>query len=1141
MNNSPITPRPTLKFLSKLGTAWLAAMLLFAIPVAGFAQEITGSVRGTVTDPSGSPAAGTTVTVTDTRTGSRRVVTANASGSFNVRGLTVGGPYTIAVASSEYKDALITDVFTKLSGATTFNISLEEAAGQIEEIVVTASRDVAGADLAIGPSSSFNLAEIQALPTISRQIRDVIRLDPRVGIGRSSGGNGFRISCSGGSNRSNSFTIDGVRSADGFGLNASGNSARNTFPIPFDTVRSASVEFAPIDVQYGQFTGCNVNVVTKSGSNDFQGSAFYLFSDEDMLGGKLDGNDVISEPFEDKTYGFEFSGPIIKDKLFFYASYEETDEGGAQNAGPIGAGFQNEGDLTLEDANAIGAILGAKYDRDPGFLVRSLPRTSERIFARIDWNINDNHRFEATYVDLEELNLEEDDFGFGGFTFSDNFEVEGTKSDAISGRLFSNWTDRFSTELRYSSLDVTDLQGPLGGGEAQDAVPIPRIQVEDGDGNVVLTSGPGFFRSANDLQYTLDQFKLAGDYIMGDHTLTLGYELDSLDVFNLFVANGTGTITFADIAALDAGLASTNNGRTTPIQGDGSFTGDINDAAASFKRNIHTFYLQDEWQASDGLIVTAGLRYDTYQSDDSPIANPVFMERYGFTNATGFDGLDILLPRLGLTYDLPWNNMGEMQLRAGFGVFTGGDPTVHFSNAFSNFGGGIGRGRSSSPVCDPSVLQVLDGNGDFSGIPDCIVQQQITDATQNTARAHAIDPDFELPSTQRWNIGLSLDSESSIGLFNDWNVQLDYIYSNHKNSAEFLDLTLTGNVDDAGNDILLPDGRLQMNAIDPLRAGCDAVFIGPGQGFSNVSTACDAGGRDEDILMTNGPSGETTTFSVKLGKTLDFNEDTSLNLNFGYAYTDAKIGNPVGSSTATSSFEEVATPQINRNVIAQSPYQNGQNFVLSATLKHYFFDDNPTTIALFFRRRSGRPFSYTYDSRGEQATFGDSDDEERNLLYVPTGPGDPLVDFSNMDAAEQSAFFNFLDRSGLNKFAGRISPRNAFDQSWTSDLDIRIQQDIPLPGLQHSLKLFFDIENVLNLFDDGANVQRFADTGNIFEAVPVIRADFDSDNGRYVYSNFNPGRRDSSGNNFNATNVDTDDSLWRVQFGVKYLFGGPRR
>ena len=693
------------------------------------AQQTTGSVRGTLSTPDGEPIAGATVIVTDNRSGTSRTVTSNANGVFNARDLIVGGPYTIGINADNYRETSVTDVFTKTTGASAFNITLENQ-GVLEEVIVVGSASVAVADLAIGPSSNFSFEEISAMPSITRNVRDIIRLDPRVNVGRASNGNGFGISCLGGSVKSNSHTIDGVRAADGFGLNASGNSARASFAIPYDSMRSASVEFSPIDVQYGQFTGCLINVITKSGGNEFFGSAFYLYNDENLTGDTIKGRKVITQPFEDTDWGFEIGGPIIKDKLFFYGAYEKVDEGATQNNGCIGCDFANEAFLNEDDVNRIADILRTSYGRDPGNIVRTLPKNSKRYFIRLDWNINDNHRVEASYTKLEEIAWDQDDYGFSGFTLSDNFELQGTDQKSYSVRLFSTWTDRFSSEVRASKVDVTDIQGPVGGGEAQDDN-IPRIQVFR-DGNEIMLSGPGQFRSANDLQYTLEQYKFAGTYDLDDHVLTGGYELDRLDVFNLFAVNATGTFAFDSIDDLEAGNASS-------ISGAGSYTGDINDAAASFKRNVNTVYLQDNWTISDRLVLTMGLRYDWYSSNDNPVENPVWQSRYGFTNTTSFDGLDILQPRIGLTYDIPWDGMGEMQLRAGFGIFSGGDPTVHFANAFQNFGGAIGNGRSSRAPCTAADLDVLS-SGSFQGVPPCITEQQIAEATQNVGRASAVDP-----------------------------------------------------------------------------------------------------------------------------------------------------------------------------------------------------------------------------------------------------------------------------------------------------------------------------------------------------------------------------------------------------------------
>jgi len=1104
----------------------LTVMLVVLIPVVAFAQEITGSFRVTVSQPSGEPAVGEAVTVTDTRTGSTRTVMTNDKGVINVRGLPIGGPFTIRVDSDTYQSTMVTDAFTKLTGATTYNITLEDQ-GALEEVIVVASSMVLGSDVAIGPNSSFTLETIEAMPTISREIRDVIRLDPRVNIARSSapGSESFGINCLGGSGRANSFTIDGVRSADGFGLNASGTSARHNFPIPFDVVRAASVEFAPIDVQYGHFTGCNVNVVTKSGGNEFTGSAFYLYSDDSMSGDSINGETVTSGEAEDIDWGFEIGGPIIKDKLFFYVAYEETDDSTVQNSGPIGGGFANEGFITMEQAAQIKGIMASRYDRDVGEIVRNLPGVSERVFARIDWNINDNHRFEATYRDLEESSLGPDGYGFDGFTFSDNFNVNGTVQDSYALRLFSNWTDRFSTEIRFSSLDVTDQQDPLGGGEAQDDNK-PRLMVWE-DGDRLMTSGPGAFRSANAMNYTLEQFKVAADYIIGDHTLTFGFEQDALEVFNLFITNATGTIEFSSIENLEAGQA-------FEMDGLGSYTGDPNDASAAFARDVNSVYLQDFWTISDRLTVTAGLRYDWYESSDVPIENDIWEQRYGFKNTQAFDGLDIIMPRIGLTYDLPWDRIGDLQLRAGFGVFTGGDPTVHFANSYQNFGGAIGFGRSGASPCTDADLAVLS-SGSFEGLPDCITQQQIAEATQNTGRAAAVDPDFDVASQERWNLGATLYTTSGIEFFRDWEVQFDYIYSNAKNSPDWLDLTLTQRVDDEGNLVFLPDGRPRFFAVDPLLDGCDATLIGIREGFRDVTSACNAGRDDQDILMTNGPSGSTTSISVQLGKQFLYRGNSSLDLRMGYAYTDAETGNAVTNSTDTSSFEEVAVAVINQTKMGPAYFANKHNFVLGANFRWYFFAEQPTTIGLFYRYRTGRPFSYVYDNDTPTLVFGDSDNEERNLFYVPTGVDDPRVDMSQLESAGTlDDFMDFLNSSGLNKYAGQVSPKNGFTGPSNYDLDLRISQAFPLPGFNHSLVLFLDFENILNMFSDSNNVQTFMDNGDVSEGVPVLDALLSEDGSQFIYRGFNPGG--SKPSDFNPIEIDVNDTVWRVQIGLRYNF-----
>ena len=1105
-----------------LSTSAFAIML--AASTTAHAQQITSSVRGVVTAPDGTPAVGQNVTVIDTRTGASRSMTTNSNGGFSARGLTVGGPYTVRVSSDQYQDTAITDISLGLSGSTDLNFTLQERQQDADEIIVTATRTNV-VNLAVGPSSAFDLGTIESLPSVSRQVRDIIRIDPRVNIGRSSGGRGFQVNCLGGNSRGNAFTIDGVRSGDAFGLNSSGTSARNTFPIPFDSVAATAVEFSPIDVSYGQFTGCAINTTTKSGTNEFHGSAFMLYTGDSLTGTKIEDN-TIEADFDNYNWGAEIGGPIIKDKLFFYGSYEETDAGGIQNEG-LGSGFANQTTaITQSDADRAAAAIQNIFGRDVGGPISTLPRTSRRFFGRLDWNINDDHRLEGTYAKLDEISLVSDDLGSGRgeYTFSDNFYNQGSDSNSYSLRLFSNWTDNFSTEVRLSRIDIGDIQDPLGGGEQQSANPIPRVAIgplsfSNEFFGQNFASGPGIFRSANQLDTRVDQLKLAGTYVMNDHTITAGYELDKLDVFNLFVINATGTLFFDDVAALEAG---------TPrlIRQNGSFTGDINDAGATFSRNNHTLYIQDEWQINESLQLVAGLRYDFFKSGDEPTLNPVFQQRYGITNSQAFDGFDVFQPRIGLTWNLPTSKYGETTLTAGYGRFTGGDPTVFFSNAFQNFGGTIALGDAgdsigSNDVCTAADLAGSIVGGQFVGLPACLAAEQQLRTAAFDADVAATDPNFTPPSVDRFSLGVSHFTEGTGSSFLDgWNAKLDFIYSRNRNAIDFIDLSIAQNG-------TAPDGRPIYANIDPLLAGCNATLSADLRTYNNTSAACFAGADvGQNIVMTNAVNGggEAISFSAQFNKQFDVSNSGTLDVRLGYAYSDAEVGNAGNSSTAGSNFEEVTTSDFNNVPVADSFFNNKHNFVVGATYRNQFWDELDTTIGVFGRVRTGRPLGFVFDARTSQVAFGDSDDEARSLLYIPTGPNDPLVTFA--PGFDTAGFFNFIDENDLAQFAGTIAPRGAVTQPSTADIDLRFTQEVPTPINGHHLELSVNFENFLNFIDSDAGVQRFIATSNTAEGVDVVGATIVGN--QFVYDNFNA----------NAVNVftDTGDTLWRIQVGAKYKF-----
>ncbi|MDZ7628718.1 MAG: TonB-dependent receptor [Parvularculaceae bacterium] len=1146
--------------LAKILAASVAMSALTAAavtPTVVLAQEVTSQIRGSVVGPSGEPVAGATVTVTDTRTGSVRRATTNNNGAFTIGSLVPGGPYSVSVASDQFRGGAVTDVFTKLGSTAEIAIALEaRGAGSDDEIVVTATRSNV-AQVAIGPSSAFDQSTLESFPSIQRDIRDIIRFDPRVSIDLA--GEVPRVSCLGGNDRSNTFTVDGVIRADVFGLNGTPFASRNTLVIPFDAISQTTIEFAPYDVQYGQFTGCNINVVTKSGTNEFHGSAFFNYAGSSLQGDETDGNKFTVFPYDDFNWGASIGGPVIKDKLFFFAAYEETDDGDPQLDGPIGGGFANEGtenEPDLASVQQVQSILESVYGINTGGIASTLPQSSRRILGRVDYLITDDHRLEFTYDRLREENTEPDDFGFEpvGFTFFNSFESEGTKSETYSARLFSQWSENFSTEIRASRADVLDLQGPVGGGEAQSGNPVPRIIVGTGTFGGQPTSvgaGPGQFRSANELDTQVDQLRVEGNYKAGGHSITVGYELNQLDVFNLFVSNATGTLFFNNITDLQNGVlsggtddfvsyADLNGGVAVGATGNFAFSGNVNDAAASFSRSIHSIYVQDEWQPTDNLSVVAGLRYEFYSGNDSPLGNPNFEARYGFRNDTDFAGLKAALPRLGLTYDAPFDFNGSLQFRLGAGIFTGGDPSVWFSNAFSNSGNLNGSGALAGSLntqgCTAADRQVIVG-GVFTGVPQCVIDAGSAQASLALGDTQSTDPNLKLASIIRSNAGVTWETDfggAAGGFFDNWRVDLDYIHTQFRNPYTFVDLSQTINTSLAFGGIAR-DGRPVFAAIDPTRAGCNATLVGTGGNnpqYTNVSAACFGTGRDDEIQLTNGPGYFSQAASIILGKDWDYTlpvlgTEGSARFSVGYAWTDSNNRRDLTSAQSTSNFDGTALVDRQNPSVATSGFETRNNITARLNLRNEFIKDYATSFGLFFNAQSGRPYSFVFNGGGD---FADSASGTNNaLLYIPTGPTDPVVTQTASSQAAVTSLLNFIatdERAAcIRGVSGAITPRNTCKNDWFLDLDLRLQQELPVPGtfLDDRLVLFADVDNFMNLISSGANLRRLVNT-----TIPIVDVAVDPATGSLTYSGFNPNR-------FNER-VDVFASVWALQVGVRFEF-----
>ncbi len=1143
-----------MKFKYYLAASLASLATTMAIAPQAAAQQITTGIEGRVNDDLGNAIPGATVTVTDTRTGAIRSVTTTQGGSFSFNNLVTGGPYTVAVTADGFEGQTISDITTSLQGNTSLAFSLMPGGGTI---VVSAAR-VQLAEMAVGPGVSFAQEVLEAAPSFNRDVRDIIRIDPRVSLDRDDGGSGQdRISCLGGNDRGNAFTVDGISQGDIYGLNDTGFSSRSSTPLPYDAIRETQVQFAPFDVDYSSFTGCAINVVTKSGSNDVHGSAFYEFSNSGLRGNVVDGRPVA--PIRpDRRWGATLGLPVIQDKLFLFGAYEHQEAGQSQDDGPAGAGYANElAGVPVAAFNEISSVINSVYGIDTGPLVTNRPFSNDRYFLRADWQINEDHRFEATFQRLEEASVRSDDF----FTSANSpqvvgentFYLSGTNSNYYSGRLYSQWTDAFSTELRYSRSEVTDVQDPIGGGEAQSGSPIYRIIVgidnATGPDGAVM-AGPGTSRSANDLQTEVDVLRAVANFEAGDHTLKLGGEYNQADLFNLFVQNATGTLVFRNVSDLREGLLSpglgNNQTSTTPAniisgQTEGAFinrtfNGDITEAAAAFRREIFSAFVQDEWRMTDRLTTVVGLRVDSYFGGN-PQRNVNFERRYGFANTTGFDALGTLfMPRFGATYELDdFAVFARPTLTGGVGVFSGGDPLVWFGNAFQNDGVSFAQGLTQGGTCPTSGQIDVVVNGQFTGIPSCALANAENTASRGLGFTQAIDPDIRQQSVLRANIGYSAELNlTDGGFFSGWNLNLDYIYSRYRNPYTVVDLSQVPNPTRGLNGFAI-DGRPIYVTIDPTNTGCTATFTGanPTPTFSNVTAACITTSREDELMLTNAGAYNSQNASFILSKSFDgglFTEGGSGFFSFGYALSGGRDRRNMYSSTAGSNYDITAASDRQNPAASRGFYSSRHNITLSTSLAETFFSDYETRMGFTFVARSGRPYSLTFTGG---SVFNDNASGTDNaLVYLPSSITDPnLSPSSNM--AEVQKLVDFAN--GLKcarDYLGRTIERNTCSNDWYFDLDLSLSQEIPGPGrlfgVEDRLKLFASFDNFLNFLDSDWNVQHRRDFGGRQDIATTTGVDAQ---GRYIITS-------AAGlNSFDSDNgVNVSSSVWRVKVGVSYDF-----
>jgi Carboxypeptidase regulatory-like domain len=1068
------------------------ALLMLTLPVAGNAQETTASIRGKIVDAGGNAVNNAAIVVEDLRSGVERSYSTNADGAFLATRLLPGGPYRVTVNGTKSVDV------PTISVGDTYNLSVSLAAeAEIEEIIAIGQQ----ADLvetAAGPSATFNIDALENSVSFSRDISDVYSIDPRMFV--DAGESGFGINCAGKHPRFNNITLDGVSTSDSFGLNDNGYSTAVGMPFPYDAIEQISVELAPFDVTYSGFSACNINAVTKSGTNEWQAKAFYEYSSDSFRGDQVPGSDtkIKLESYDKTYYGFDVGGPIIQDKLFFFGAYEKSSEPRflAQGYSGSGNGVDHPW-LSQADFNRIASIGQSVYNYDTGSEPGDGTRETEKYIARVDWNINDAHNAAFIYSYFDGFEDRLSDFGSNRFEFSNHSYVKGAKAETYTLKLSSQWTDAFSTELFWSTTSMDDSQVTVGDKD------FAEMQVRIG-GNTVYV-GADDSRQANKLSTDKDYLRLSANYFVGNHVLTAGFDSQKLDIFNIFVqqSNG-GEYVFNDssgandptCAALTAqerydgvngcapsGIDRYELGRPSSVAyGSGGGTNDPTDAAAVFSNTLNAFYLQDEVFFDDlDLTLVFGLRYERFSSNDKPIYNDNFYTITGVRNDTGLDGIDLLMPRLGFT----WGVRDDLTLRGGIGLYAGGNPNVWISNAWSNDGYTNAQffNTNFSAETGGTTWTLLPGFADSVTLSDSMrpgydVPQGMVDQVLAASRANSsirslamIDPKYKQPGEWKMALGGTWD------LPHDMSLDFDVLYSKGKDPAYYQDLA---------QEIV-------------------------GQTIVGTPVYAFVNGLQDDYMLTNSSESPTAkTVSLVFRKDFDFGLSTLV----GYAWTDAEDVVPMTSSTAGSNFDNAVLLDVNHPKAANSNWVTPNRFTINVDYAHEFFGDNTTRFTLQGYINEGQPQTYVMQGLALEGDgfFG------RHPLYVPDGPSDPNVVYgANFD---QTAFFDWIKKEKLH--SGFVK-RNELYTGWTSRFDFRISQDIPLGG-DFRGRLYLKIYNFGNMLNkDWGKV-----TDAEFFSPQVVTMSSLSPTGQFQYNTFTP--------NSLQTTIQ-ERSLWEARLGIDIRFG----
>ncbi|MDQ6902231.1 MAG: carboxypeptidase regulatory-like domain-containing protein [Bacteroidota bacterium] len=992
----------------------LSFLLACTVPFVLQAQVTTSSITGSIKNSKEVPLVKATIRATHIPSGSVYTSVSQANGRFTLSNMRVGGPYKIEISYVGYNPEVYNNLHLELGAPLSLDAVLEESSTTLTGVSVTSQKNSLISSDRTGPSTQISQAQLQTLPTINRNIDDYTRLVPQAQARKSStDGSTMGVSFAGASNKYNQFSIDGANATDVFGLAASGTNGGQAAlnPIPFDAIDQVQIVLSPYDVTLSGFTGGGVNAVTRSGTNKFHGSV-YGFNQNQGLVGKSPNDNSKYGNFKDNTFGARLGGPIIKNKLFFFVNYENE-----RRTSPVanlpGSATSQVSTSTLDGLSTFlkDSTQHPGWTYNPGaYTGFDKEKKSDAIFARIDWNINDNNKLTLRHNYVKGSNFVFSDGTSSASFYNNGYNFNSTTNSTVL-ELNSSFSGSSSNMFRLTYTNTKDDRSTPG-----DLFPGVSIS----DNGATYSFGTEQYSQANSLSqktFTLtDNFNIYA----GKHTITLGTDNQFYNSKNLFLAGYAGNYSYGSLQNFYDDASGTED---TAFAKSYKLTYSTDPKNPQPLSNVHaaqfSLYAQDVYSVTDRFKLTYGLRADVPVFTNKPAANDAFnssdiaMNNNVATNKVPKASI-LLSPRVGFNWDVNGNR--KTQLRGGVGLFTGRVPFVWISNQYGNTGiGTVSSSLSASAVASNNIhfdpVNAPQPSGYGPGI--------------NTT-----DPKFKYPRTMRAN--LAIDQKLPLGFIGS----IEGIYTKTLQDILYHDINLAP----ATSSIALG------NTTRPFYGSRNNIK------FSNIYS------------LGNTNKGYSYNITVSLAKVSSRGWSGSIAYSLGHSYTM----NDGTSSQASSNYRYAYNINGSNNLdLARSNYDQGSRIIGYVGKKFKYGKIFSTSVGLVYTGQSGQPLSFVYygDINGDDgstpaklSTSGGAD-----LIYLPSDASQ-FVTKNGLTPNEQFAAFQVYINSDdyLRSHKGQNTKRNADRLPWENHFDLKVEQGIAIYK-EHTLSFVVNVLNVGNL------------------------------------------------------------------------------